>query len=346
MEKDLEYMIPLKERDTKNFFFKVIKPSKKVWFISVLIFLSCYVAWFLSIWFLSGAESPSQKLLITILVVITSIVSPLLGLFLWKLVGGWVSKKLIFETLKTKHEKRGEIRETLSKLKKDREYHKFSFFRISIALLFGFDLTTDSKYYLEEKTHSIDIGSFKSFVGTRLYDIMSASLGVGFLIATIVKSAISDPFVGFTTGALVLLFAPILICWLTPVVWAIKDAQIKYIKPNNRDYELSDKVRKSLVSMFFGISAWLAGFSFFVNLAEEMTTFDDKFAAKVAIFFIAFAGVLIVTILAFGTLYLFGMLYLNFFHEKRVNDLRGELSEILPYAQTNAIVSEESEHLI
>lgn len=29
MEKDLEYMIPLKERDTVNFFFKVIKPSKK-----------------------------------------------------------------------------------------------------------------------------------------------------------------------------------------------------------------------------------------------------------------------------------------------------------------------------
>ncbi len=40
------------------------------------------------------------------------------------------------------------------------------------------------------------------------------------------------------------------------------------------------------------------------------------------------------------------MLYLNFFHEKRVNDLRGELSEILPYSQTNAIVSEESEQLI
>ena len=302
--------------------------------------------WFLSIKYLSTADSVSQYLLIVILVAITSIVSPLLGLFLWNQVGGWVSKKLIFETLKIKHEKRGEIRETLGKLKKDREYHKFSFFRISIALLFGFDLTPDSKYYLEEKTHSIDIGSFKSFVGTRLYDIISASLGVGFLIATIVKSAISDPFVGFTTGALVLLFAPILICWLTPVVWTIKDAQIKYIKPNNRSYELSDKVRRSLVSRFFGISAWLAGFSFFINLVEEMTSFGDNFAAKVAVFFISIIGLLIVTILAFGTLYLFGMLYLNFFHEKRVNDLRGNLSEILPYAQTNAIVSEESEHLI
>ncbi len=346
MEKDLEYMIPLKERDTKNFFFKVIKPSKKVWFISVLIFLSCYVAWFLSIWFLSGTDNPSQKLLIAILVVIASIVSPLLGLFLWKQVGGWVSKKLVFETLKTKHEKKGEIRETLGKLKKDREYHKFGFFRFSIALLFGFDLTPDSKYYLEEKTHSIDIGSFKSFVGTRLYDIISASLGIGFLIATIIKSAISDPSIGFITGSLVLLFSPILICWLTPVVWTIRDSQIKYIKTNNRGQELSEKVRRSLVSMFFGISAWLAGFSFFITLAEEMTSFDDKFAAKVAIFFMAIAGILIVTILAFGTLYLFGMLYLNFFHEKRVNDLRGELSEILPYAQTNAIVSEESEHLI
>ncbi|MHA1202751.1 MAG: hypothetical protein ACTSQ4_09535 [Candidatus Heimdallarchaeaceae archaeon] len=78
-----------------------------MWFISVLIFLSCYVAWFLSIWFLSGTDNPSIKLLIAILVVVASIVSPLLGLFLWKQVGGWVSKKLIFETLKTKHEKKG-----------------------------------------------------------------------------------------------------------------------------------------------------------------------------------------------------------------------------------------------
>ncbi|MHA1592542.1 MAG: hypothetical protein ACTSUP_08735, partial [Candidatus Heimdallarchaeaceae archaeon] len=82
-------------------------------------------------------------------------------------------------------------------------------------------------------------------------------------------------------------------------------------------------------------------------LIVEMQIFQQSsFAATVAIFFLAIAGVLIVTILAFGILYLFGMLYLNFFHEKRVNDLRGELSEILPYAQTNAIVSKESEHLI
>ncbi|MCK5140890.1 MAG: hypothetical protein KAQ70_01745, partial [Candidatus Heimdallarchaeota archaeon] len=266
MEKKLEHLIPLKERDTENFFFKVIKPSKKVWFVSVLIFLSWYVAWFLLIRYLSTASTLSEFRLIIILVAITSIVSPILGLFLWKWVGRWVSKKVIYETLKTKHGKRGEIREVLGKLKKDREYRKFSFFRVSIALLIGFDITPDSKYYLEEKTYSIDIGSFKSFVSTRLYDIISASLGIGFLIASIAKFAISDTFIGFITGALVLLFAPILICWLTPVVWTIKDAQIKYLKPNNRGYELSEKVRRSLVSRFFGISAWLAGTSFFIDL--------------------------------------------------------------------------------
>ncbi|MHA1202750.1 MAG: hypothetical protein ACTSQ4_09530 [Candidatus Heimdallarchaeaceae archaeon] len=109
---------------------------------------------------------------------------------------------------------------------------------------------------MEKKTHSIDIGSFKSFVGTRLYDIISASLGIGFLIATIVKSTISDPSIGFITGALVLLFSPILICWLTPVVWTIRDSQIKYIKTNNRNHELANIVRRSLVSIFL---AYLLG---------------------------------------------------------------------------------------
>ncbi|MBY9000607.1 MAG: hypothetical protein KGD64_06820 [Candidatus Heimdallarchaeota archaeon] len=347
MKKDLEYIVPLKERDTINFFFKIIKPSKKIWLITVLIFLSWYVAWYFSIRFFSTASSSSQYRLIIILIVVISISSPLLGLFLWKWVGGWVTKKAVYETLKTKHEKKDEIRESLGRLKQEREYHKFSFFRVIIALLIGFDISPETKYYLEEKTYSIDIGSFRSFIRTRLYDMISASLGIGFLIASIVKYAISDTFTGFVTGALVLLAAPILICWLTPVVWTIKDAQIKYIKPNNLDYELSDKVRRSVISRFFGLSAWFAGISFFIDLISELQVFNNSsFASTVAMFFLAILGVIIVTILAFGTLYLFGMLYLNFFHEKRVNDLRGKLSEIIPYAQTNAIVSEESEYLI
>ena len=347
MKNNLDYLIPLKERDTKNFFFRIIKPTKKTWIISIVIFLSWYVGWFLAIRFLSTASTKSQYNILIISISITSVLSPVLGLFIWKWVCSFVSRKFIYETLKIKHEKKSEIREVMGQLKKEQDMAKFSFFRIFVSSLFGFDIHPDAKYYLEEKTYTIDISSFKSFFSMRLYDLVSASLGIGFLIASIVKYAISDIYVGFLAGSIVLLFSPIFVSWLTPVVWTIKDSRIKYVRVNNQGYELSERIRRSLVSRFFGVSAWIAGLSFFIDLFLELYQVNNpSLAFSVAIFFLSLAGVIIVALLAFGTLYLFGLLYHNFFHEKKVNDLRGALSEIIPYAQTNAIVSEESEHLI
>ncbi len=59
-------------------------------------------------------------------------------------------------------------------------------------------------------------------------------------------------------------------------------------------------------------------------------------------FLMAIAALLVIIALLAGTASLVMMIYLTKFHEKKVNDLREQLSEFLPHGITNVMFTKTS----
>jgi len=343
MTENPKHILPLREVSAKESKFHVIKPSKKTWALVAFIFFGCYIAWYLIIRFLQFPDvhlRSSDYSILAIILVSVSIISPIIAIFLWKWVGRWVTKKLVFDTLKIQNEHKHEIKKIFSKLKKDEHYKKYNFFRAFFASLFNINISPDTNYYLEEETHDLDISRISKFAKTRLMHMITSSLGIGFLLASIVKYSINNTYVGFLSGSLILLISPILISWITPVLWLIKDSRIKFIEPKNNAFELSNKFRRSIISRFFSITAIFAGVSFFIDIIQLITgTYQPSFEASIYMYLGAFASIIIVIVLISGISFAVGMIYLSLFHEKNVNILREELSEFIKFSQTNVVVS-------
>ena len=333
-------VLPFKEISASSSRYRITKPSRKKWALNVAIFIAFYGIWYLAIRYTKWDVHPEAyeiRALVISLVVI-SVISPLLSVFLWNWIGRWVAKKLVYQTLKIKHEHQSEIKSMLENLKEDTKYKKFKFFRVIFSLLLNIDISPDTQYFLEEESLESDVSSIRIFLKTRMYDLITSSLSMSILIAMIVET--SEPgsyFIGFMIGAFVILCSPILTAWITPVVWAIEDARIKFIKRNNEVYQLAERMRRSSLHRFFSLSAFFTGIFFFSSLLEEF--FKPTPGGTILLFLASIGVLLIVIILLSGTSFLVGTLYLTLFHEKNVNELRDSLSHFLKFAQSNAIYS-------
>jgi hypothetical protein len=252
-------------------------------------------------------------------------------------------KRLVSKTIKIKHAKKLELQEVFSQIKTDRDYKKFKFFRVFLSLIFNINLEPETRYYLEEEALDLNVGSIKEFTQKRMYEMITSTLGIGFVAAVIINfSRPGSLFIGFSIGFLAILASSILTAWVTPVIWTIRDARIRFIRKNNESHSLAYRMRRSIISRLFNVSAFLAGISFIMDVFESnnMFTKPDPLIRNILMFIAATGALLLIIILISGSLLLIGTVYLSFFHEKSVNSLRDELSEIIKYAQTNAILSE------
>jgi len=343
MSKENQLVLPIRDISAKRSIFHVKKPSKKTWISVGLIFVVCYVVWFLIIRFLKFPDytpKSSDYKILAIILVSVSILSPTIAIFLWNWLGKLVTRKLVYQTLKIKNQEEHEIKEIFRKLKKEQHFKKYRFFRVFSASLFNLNIDPDTTYYLEEETHDLDVSKISFFLQKRLMDMITSSLGIGFLIASIVKFSIRNTYTGFLAGSIVILMSPILISWITPVFWIIRDSRIRFIKTENDVYDLSDRFRTSIISRLFSVSVILAGVSFFIDIVQLVTgKFDPSLIASISMYLGAFAFILIVIILISGISFAVGMIYLSIYHERNVNKLRDELSEFIKFSQTNAVIS-------
>ncbi|MCE7738292.1 MAG: hypothetical protein KAU62_02380 [Candidatus Heimdallarchaeota archaeon] len=311
----------------------------------MVIFSMFYLVWYLTIRFINWGDTPSKsdyRILIILLVVI-SFVSPLISFFAWHWVGKWVVKKLVINTIKIKHKKEHEIKEVFGKLKSDREYKKYKFFRFFFTMMFNIDIEPATQYYLEEEAIELNVGSIKEFLQKRMYELITSTLGIGFLAAVIINfTKPSSIFWGFVAGFFIILCSTIFVAWITPVIWTIRDARIAFIKSNNESHTLADRMRRSVVSRLFNVSAFLAGISFLMNVFDDIGVVraGDPITYSILLFLTALAALMLIIVLISGTTFLVGIIYLSTFHEKNVNKLRDELSKIIKFAQTNAVLSE------
>ena len=337
-----KFILPLKEVSAIGSKFRIIKPSKKKWILNIAIFITFYGFWYLALALPKWDKDPQKSyvIIIIILLVTISIISPILSIFLWNWIGRWVAKKLVYQTLKIKHEGTSEIKEMLGDLKKENKYKRFKFLRVVFSAILNIDINPNTQYYLEEEAFDSDVSSIRVFLKTRMYDLITSSFSISILIAMIIRlSGPSSFFIGFIAGAFVVLCSPMLAAWITPLVWAIEDARISYINENNEIYHLAERMRRSIISRFFSLSAFLSGIIFFTDVFRPIFGASVDIKESILLFLIALGIMFVVVILLSGTSFLVGTLYLSVFHEKNVNDLRDNLSHFLKYAQSNAIYS-------
>ncbi len=343
ISKQKSFILPTKEISATGAKYRITKPSKKKWVLNIAIFIAFYAIWYVAIRYTNWDVKPTPKDIRTLVIslVIISIVSPVLSVFLWNWIGRWVAKKLVFQTLKIKHDQASEIKEMLGELRKETKYKKFKFFRVLFTTLLNIDISPDTQYFLEEEAINSDVSSIRVFLKTRMYDLLTSSFSISILIAMIIQiSQPSSYFLGFMIGAFVVLCSPIFTSWITPMVWAIEDTRIKYINKNNEVYQLSERMRRSILSRFFSLSAFVTGIIFFTDLFESIFgTNPITIKESILLFLIALGIMLLVLILLSGTSFLVGTLYLTLYHERNVNELRDNLSHFLKFAQSNAIYS-------
>ena len=101
-------------------------------------------------------------------------------------------------------------------------------------------------------------------------------------------------------------------------------------------------MRRSVVSRLFNVSAFLAGISFLMGVFDDIGVVKagDPITYSILLFLTALAALMLIIVLISETIFLVEIIYLSTFHEKNVNKLRDELSKIIKFAQTNAILSE------
>ena len=210
-------------------------------------------------------------------------------------------------------------------------------------MIFKINVEPETQYYLEEEAFDLNVGSVREFAQKKMFDLLTSTLGIGFLIAAIINfSGPKSIFSGFMSGFVVILSSTIFVAWITPVIWTIRDSRIMFIRNNNESHSLAERMRRSVVSRLFSVSAFIAGISFLMDIFESMNVIrvSDPILHNILLFLTALGALLLIIVLISGTTFLVGTIYLSTYHERNVNKLRDELSEVIKFAQTNAILSE------
>ncbi len=202
----------------------------------------------------------------------------------------------------------------------------------------GLALSKDRDYFLEAEIIDVDLTKIRETMKERIIDLISACLGIVALIGVIMRNTIyigrfGPDVVNNYIGLLIitLIFSPVLVAWLIPVIWVLRDARIKTINDERHIDDYFEFVRKGSLSRFLGIAGFLGGYS----IISEIVEFKNPGSSFIQIS-IQSLGFLILAILTVaGTSYFVGMLYLFTKHEDITNDLRTVLSHYIPVGLTS-----------
>lgn len=211
-----------------------------------------------------------------------------------------------------------------------------------IENMMGLSLSQENRYFIEAEIIDVDLRSIRATMKSRIVDLISACLGIVGLIGVILRNSIYIKSFNLNLaqfGVLMiftLIISPILVSWLIPVIWVLRDARIKVINTENHTDNYFEFVRKGFLSRFLGISGFIGLYSVLLEVSEILAKtnadFENNIFAINTVALLAFIGS-ILTIA--GTAYFVGMLYLFTKHEDAVNDLRTILSHYIPVGLTS-----------
>ena len=345
-EAEIQLSTPLK-KDSKVF--EVIKPKKKTWIFITFIVLICHAGWLNLIYALEDYKlETGLTIVLLLLFIIISGISVIVSLFFWRRMGKYLIRKVVVKTLlkhKFIHDTKFDINHTddVSKKRKTGLKKRIKAPRKVLANLLSINIEGGTLYYIEEQAGQVDLTNIKYFFRYKMLDLITASIFLSFLLALIVHIFVKNFIIGMISVSAIILASPILASWILPSIWALQDVRLKYFTKQMNNFDLYEKMRKSLLGRFLSISGLFASFGFFYEIMPLATglysVFErlDPFAGTILTILLAIGGMIFVIILMTGTSAFVVMIYLSKYHEKIVNELRDELNEFIPHGITNVI---------
>ncbi|MFQ5980419.1 MAG: zinc ribbon domain-containing protein [Candidatus Heimdallarchaeota archaeon] len=292
------------------------------------------------------ADYDDQLVGVAIRLTAMSLVATVLSIFMWRIVSALVMNRVIIGNLNL-WKKEHAMKQGLTPEKMGRK----TGLRIGIiSRLFlralNFKIDPHKQYYLEAIGKDSDFSSIRKNFSDKVIELTSACLGVGFLLATALKPLF------LTYGVLeesdflflvivLILFSPVFVSWLMPVIWLLEDCQIRSIDEDRNIGDLSEDVRGSRLSQFLGLAGFAAGINYFIDIVPELhPDLIENYADEL---WFAISYTLDFALLLIGSAFLIGMVYLALFHEKQVNKYRQELAQSLALGVTILREANDSE---
>ncbi len=329
MSSHLTYLLPIKESTDDSYNFVVKKPSFFKW-ISVFFVAIAFHA----IWFIIIGNSNVPVFMISGVIVIGAI-------FLWKKIGNFVINFIIIDTLNILS---NSVKTDDDSQKVRKEGKLKSFGRKIFLSLLGIKLSEDCIYYVEASIKPLEVKGIKTFIKTKLFELLSSCLGIGFILLSLTRFFVKELEVITVLSAIVMLGSPFLVAWLIPLLWTLEDSGLKYIQKDSNSFSISEQIRKGFLRRFLGYSGFLAGLGFLVDIIPRTEDFPQNvIISTIWVYIIAVLILLLIAVLVSGPAYLIGIIYLTRNHEKQVNKVRNVMKKMLPVAQTNAILDEYKE---
>jgi len=269
--------------------------------------------------------------------------SVVLSLFCWRFLTPWITRIFVINPLKKWNEQieqRKQSKQNLSQNLKINPIKKF------ILYLIGLNLSLEKTYYLETEPNYVNLNDIRKIFKERGLELILTCMAVVFIylftfnpVLNIINIQETDPYSTLVYVSIALIYSPIFIFWLIPVMWIVDDLNIKSVDNKQTVVNLVDNIKTSQLDRFLGIGGLFAGIGFILLLLETfpgVSTYEGNWPNAGAMILDALLTLFMVVFLFAGVAYIVGILHLTLSHQKIVNRFRKELSELLPVCTTLA----------
>ena len=220
--------------------------------------------------------------------------------------------------------------------------------------LISLKFNQEYKYYIEAEVEDLDLNKIWILFKKKIFYFVFTSIGFSFTIAYIMVSLIGWEFFAdeyrltliIYIGGGLLSLGPVMLFWLIPLIWTVENLKIRSIDNMNIINFLEKEIKKSYLEKFIGVAGLVSAHSLLLKFSEfsisinpttgipiisDIFKLDDSTLAILMTKFLLF----ITIFFYFGISFLLCITYLNKHHESFVNNLRYEISKLLPIGITS-----------
>lgn len=204
--------------------------------------------------------------------------------------------------------------------------------------ILGVKPKTDRRYYLETRSAGTNLNNIKKTFGSKILGAISGSIGLTFLIAFVLNLIVTSEIMveplestdALFLSIMIMQIVPLFISFLIPVNWILNDISIRYITDTGFIEDLGENMSRGIFRRFIGIGGLILGINVCYDLAYDST------APILINFWVTFVYfVFYFLLLNAGTLVLVSLLYLKFYHEKKVNLMRNKFMDYISLGETS-----------
>ena len=205
-----------------------------------------------------------------------------------------------------------------------------------INSIIGLKFDTKKNYYVEDQVVDLNMDDVPTILKGRVFDIISASLGITFIFGMILTSVmeVNEDSIGGIFGIMLIFnfFGPLIVSWLIPMVWILEDTDIRVVDDKHQIVQIGQQLRSGLFSKLLGVGGLMLGVTF---LSSNATIFmEEENPSIVGIYGISMILVFLFMLMIASPSMAVALSYLEHHHEKNVVACRTLLREILPTGLT------------